>query len=241
MVIHVKNEKIKKLLLICILVPAFVSAQVNTLSIPNISTQAGTQIAMPIEMFNEGSVVGVSFTLTLPNGVTVVTDADNEPIYTFNNNRIKSNNFSLISVQQDDGSWGFRLYTTSATGVIKGDEGEIMSITINIDENISSGDYPLVLTQNKLSVKTEDFNVASIPINDYSSIITITGNILKGDVNYDRKVTIADVTSLVDIILGKDNSIPYKYDHIAADVNNDSNITIADVTALVDIILGIKT
>ena len=101
--------------------------------------------------------------------------------------------------------------------------------------------FPLVLTQNKLSVKTEDFNVASIPINDYSSIITITGNILKGDVNYDRKVTIADVTSLVDIILGKDNSIPYKYDHIAADVNNDSNITIADVTALVDIILGIKT
>ena len=59
-----------------------------------------------------------------------------------------------------------------------------------------------------------------------------------GDVNKDGSVTIADVTALVNIILGKDNTEPYKYDHKAANVNGDDGISIADVTALVNIILG---
>jgi len=61
---------------------------------------------------------------------------------------------------------------------------------------------------------------------------------LLGDVNRDGSVTIADVTALVNIILGKDNVQPYKYDHDAADVNTDTSITIADVNALVTIVLG---
>ena len=59
---------------------------------------------------------------------------------------------------------------------------------------------------------------------------------LLGDVNGDGKITIADVTALVDIILGKDSA--GTFNRLAADVNQDSSITIADVTKLVDIILG---
>ena len=59
---------------------------------------------------------------------------------------------------------------------------------------------------------------------------------LLGDVNDDGAITIADVTALVNIILGKDTAGTYNHD--AADVNGDSQITIADVTALVNIILG---
>ena len=55
-----------------------------------------------------------------------------------------------------------------------------------------------------------------------------------GDVNGDEQVTIADVTALVNIILGKGGS----YTEYAADVNGDGQITIADVTALVNEILG---
>ena len=58
------------------------------------------------------------------------------------------------------------------------------------------------------------------------------------DVNKDGSITIADVTALVNIILGKDDAEPYQYDHEAADVNTDGSITIADVTALVNVILG---
>ena len=55
-----------------------------------------------------------------------------------------------------------------------------------------------------------------------------------GDVNGDGSITIADVTALVNIILGKEGT----YNDGAADVNGDGTITIADVTALVNIILG---
>ena len=54
----------------------------------------------------------------------------------------------------------------------------------------------------------------------------------KGDVNGDKNVTIADVTALVNIILGKAEP------NAVADVNGDGSVTIADVTALVNIILG---
>ncbi len=55
-----------------------------------------------------------------------------------------------------------------------------------------------------------------------------------GDVNKDGSITIADVTVLVNIILGKSTD----YDEQLADVNGDKSVTIADVTALVNIILG---
>ena len=58
---------------------------------------------------------------------------------------------------------------------------------------------------------------------------------LVGDVNGDHAVTIADVTALVNVILGKDNS---NINNDAVDINDDNAVTIADVTALVNIILG---
>ena len=61
-----------------------------------------------------------------------------------------------------------------------------------------------------------------------------TRKLMRGDVNGDSKVTIADVTALVNIILGKTTN----YNAEVADINSDTKITIADVTALVNLILG---
>ncbi len=67
--------------------------------------------------------------------------------------------------------------------------------------------------------------------------VTLTGNgdELNGDVNCDGVVNIADVTALIDYLLG--NS-PQEFDEQAADVNGDGVINIADVTALIDMLLG---
>ena len=58
---------------------------------------------------------------------------------------------------------------------------------------------------------------------------------LLGDVNGDGDITITDVTTLVDHILGKTNDY---FVFMNADINGDGDITITDVTALVDMILG---
>lgn len=56
-----------------------------------------------------------------------------------------------------------------------------------------------------------------------------------GDINGDGEVNVADVTTLVDYILGKN---PTSCDEGACDINGDNEINVSDVTSLVDIILG---
>jgi hypothetical protein len=55
-----------------------------------------------------------------------------------------------------------------------------------------------------------------------------------GDVNHDHNISIADVTALIDYLLGNTEGACT----ICADVNQDTNVSIGDVTALIDILLA---
>lgn len=57
-----------------------------------------------------------------------------------------------------------------------------------------------------------------------------------GDVNCDGYVTISDVSSLIDYLLGTDVA-PFKADN--ADTNKDGHVSIADVSMLIDYLLGV--
>lgn len=64
------------------------------------------------------------------------------------------------------------------------------------------------------------------------NVIAVSGT-LAGDVNLDGRISIDDVTELIDILLTGDTS-----NHMPqADVNNDGRITIDDVTELIDLLL----
>lgn len=63
---------------------------------------------------------------------------------------------------------------------------------------------------------------------------TVNITFTPGDVNEDGKVNIADVTRLIDYLLG-DTTAPFNA--TAADVNSNGDINIADVTALIDLLL----
>ena len=91
------------------------------------------------------------------------------------------------------------------------------------------------------SYGTLQYNAASPRFTTYTSAqekavlyYRIPKATLLGDVNGDGEVTIADVTALVNILLGKDTA---GYNLEAADVNSDGGRTIADVTVLVNILL----
>ena len=65
--------------------------------------------------------------------------------------------------------------------------------------------------------------------------ILVKGGYLKGDVNGDGEVNIADVNCLIDVILGARSADDFEG---RADVNEDTEVNIADVNAVIDIILG---
>jgi len=55
-----------------------------------------------------------------------------------------------------------------------------------------------------------------------------------GDVDHDGNIGIADVTALIDFLLGNDNGVCMT----CADINGDTEVSIADVTALIDMLLN---
>ena len=124
----------------------------------------------------------------------------------------------------------------------EGKEGYVPdSLVVFYKANSTTNAGLLVMKQTAYAME-EGSDFYTLPADVMYSDVTLRGvfvrDLLLGDVNRDGQITIADVTALVNIILGKDDSEPYQYDHEAADVNQDGDITIADVTALVNLILG---
>ena len=89
-----------------------------------------------------------------------------------------------------------------------------------------------------------NIGIYSIPTNDNQSTtpakaaLTVTKgtSYIVGDVNCDGRLSIADVTKLIDLLLGNATE-PFSVE--AADVNRDGRTSIGDVTALIDLLLGI--
>jgi len=74
------------------------------------------------------------------------------------------------------------------------------------------------------------------PTGDYFAVdnVKVTEKAVEtGDVNGDNNVSIADVTALIDLLLGGGSVT-----NPACDVNGDGNVSIADVTALIDMLLS---
>ena len=113
---------------------------------------------------------------------------------------------------------------------------------------VSSGDFywydtmngqPLSLTYNNgQAIRVEGNGEYTITVDLANMKFIITKvvpahNYDKGDVNHDHAVNIADVTALIDYLLGTGTVC-----EICADVTGDGPINIGDVTALIDLLLG---
>ena len=134
------------------------------------------------------------------------------------------------------------------------DEAITLTVTGNFELSLNRRDWAQSMT---LDPTGEVFYVrlASTDVvgDFYGSITAATGQVsayadvqgtvtakpvMIGDVNKDGAVNIADVTTLIDYLLGSNVS---QFDEVAADVNSDKVINIADVTALIDRLLSPST
>ena len=128
-----------------------------------------------------------------------------------------------VKVTLTDGN-GVYSIDTETISVADAQEGKTVSITFMPTH---AGTYSGTITLSSPKAASVVVN-----LNGFANLI--------GDVNRDGLVNIADVTAMVDIVLGKDDEEPYAFDHIAADLDGDNDITITDVTALVNIILSMS-
>lgn len=97
---------------------------------------------------------------------------------------------------------------------------------------VTTTEYVSYAHFNDLGWETHVYKFLPMATFSYVKEDTPQPEVLRGDVNKDKTVNIADVTALIDMLLSGAEMIP------EADCNKDTEMNIADVTALIDFLLS---
>lgn len=196
-----------------------VSSIDNTLYLDKATVSAGSEATVSLKMKNTAGVQAIGAYITLPEGVTIKSvelgsrapEAVADVVY------VKTNRVEGVD----------RIALLSGNGVaMTGNDGEVIKVTLNVAETVANGDYDITISNQELCTADNAVFGAGQSV---VSTLTVGSAGVRGDVNGDGKVTITDVTLIVDHI----NNDTYAEN---ADLNDDKKITITDVTLDIDII-----
>ena len=216
-----------------------------------ITARSGEEVELPIQLTKDPNldIVGIEFTLTLPEGVSFKKDVNNNPVYVLNDSRLDPEEFGVTQIMHSDNSIGVRIYSIgNSTATLQGTEGTFMTFTLNIAENMEAGYYNIRLTGNKFSIKNSVNSVSTVSVSDASSILSITGDgnggsgggqgdVNMGDVNDDGQVDLSDAIMVIYYTL---HVIPDNFVTDAADLNNDGEVDLSDAITIIYMSLGVQ-
>jgi hypothetical protein len=201
----------------------------NAIYAEDVTGFVGSKIVLPIVMNNTEDIIGLQFDVTLPEGVNVEIDEDDEYMFTLTNRATSSHN--VIANKLGDGRYRV-LVSSMQNRQFKGSEGTVMEAMLAIPKHMAAGEYPVTISKIEMSTAQ---NIAIRP-NAFVSKLTVR-DIMPGDANGDGTVSVTDVTMTISHILGL---TPEGFIAEAADVNGDGSISVTDVTILIDMILKQK-
>lgn len=186
-------------LLICATVLPAMADSNNTLTIANLTVEAGSTAMLNVNMKNSASICGVQFDLYLPAGVTLAKDIfGDDDINIVGRTTLKRH--SLGSGIQEDGALRVTL-SSMQNATFSGTEGDIVSIALIIDATVAPGVYPIVMKKVELATPDEERYCTEL----VQATLTVKGTKphvdLHYDINNDGEVTIADVNALIDYLL----------------------------------------
>ena len=141
--------------------------------------------------------------------------------------------FIIFSHEQSDDNMMIYL-----DDIFIGEEGPAWTYVYDLDETNYTIEGLTPETQYEVQVQaTGDFGET-----DWTEIVdfwTLAGQtVLKGDVNRDGSVSIADVTTLIDHLLSGDFEDSENFSYANSLINDDETVSMADVTALIDLLLA---
>ena len=179
-----------------------------------------------LNLKNTETIVGFQCDLYLPEGITVITDeyGDTELSY-----GARVNPKASIETAAIADATRILCYSTK-NYPIEGNDGAVVSISINVPDAMEEGDYPLYIKNVVMS--TEDIECIKTP--DIKSTITINDYQL-GDVNCNGVVDVIDIAHTANYILyGQTLGLNMS----AADYNEDGEINITDIALIASYILN---
>jgi len=96
--------------------------------------------------------------------------------------------------------------------------------------NTAPNDYEIRITDSELDI---DGEIMPLLLPETESKLTVS-SVLLGDTNNDKRVSVTDISNIIDYILHKD--IPGFVWH-AANASGDEKISVTDISTIIDIIL----
>lgn len=127
------------------------NAQENVIYVEPMEADPGTQVTLSLQMKNSAAIRGFQFDLYLPEGVTAVKNAKGRIQGSLSSGRLPEDDEHTLTIQaQNDGAIRF-LCGSQYDETFIGASGEIATLQVNIAEGMTSGEYPIVLKNMRLS------------------------------------------------------------------------------------------
>ena len=189
--------------------------------IEDFSIRAGETATVAILLDNEMEYTAFQADMYLPEGLTAVDG-------TFALTSRKTRTHNLSAVPQQDGAIRLMSYSLQVLPFV-GNSGALVTFDLAASEDFAGGNIELrgILFTTVMGVE--------VPFANEVCTVGLRPAILRGDVDEDGVISIADVASLIDYILGAEVD-PFNWDN--ADVDADGEISIADVATLIDMVLS---
>lgn len=182
---------------------------------------------LPIGLNNINPTNAYSFELELPEGVKLALNQEGNYFYELSNRH--NNHVASISYNKATGIYTFSVQSPQSQ-VLNGNEGIVMNLQVEIDDDTELGDYDIMVRNAQYSLSSSSSNISTPYV---SSKIKIA-NFAKGDANCDELINVEDIVSMVNYIIGCPSS---SFHFSLADVNSDSEVDVFDLTKVIGIIL----
>ena len=217
------------------LLAAMVMALAASAQVPQFSSEdfAGWIYTNPAIPLNQSSILNNRIVLyTTSTGLQLTLTS---PVFSCFGGQVISMRVTWITDQWKDS--GFDVNKVALTAALLDASGVAVDSVTTIPVNVSRTNYlnmsitvPRGMTSAALRFASWKANV-----NNCGAVreIAIT-SVLKGDVNRDGEVTIADINAIIQVILGGQVSDDLRG---RADVNEDKEVTVADINSVIDLIV----
>ena len=207
----------KTIIVFAAMVVALGAAATDRFYIEDFTISPGETRTVSILLDNETEYTAFQSDLYLPEGLTAANFALTDR---------KNANHTLTATVLPDG--GIRLLSYSLNlKTYSGNSGALVTFDLTASDDFEG--YTTVTLRGTLFTTVAG---VEIPFDNETCIVTLPLTVIRGDVNGDGFVNIADVTDLIDILLSGETAPQ------SADCNHDGSINISDVTALIDYLLS---
>lgn len=191
-------KMLRVLFIIALLAFAGNGFSADELHVADLKIAPGETKTILVELNNpDDTYIMLDFWMQLPEGISIGKDEEGELLVVQNSERFTKTHILEVA-EQGNNCYKVLIYS-SRNAAIKGNSGELFSMTVTASPGSTNGNYQgRIYSQVFSNEDRQEYNPSDLTFN-----ITIDKPELKGDINEDGQVTIADVTSLVNIILGK--------------------------------------